>query len=256
MKINCCGKTDVGRKRSNNEDALIVKPELNFLAVADGMGGQASGEVASKIFIDTTLELFSAGEHKSEQETRDLIQDAFILANQRILKLALDNPRQKGMGCTGELIAFYENKHVIGHVGDSRAYVLRNGKLLQLTRDHSYIQEEIDNGRITEEEAKVHPHRNVISRAVGVKDELAVDLINGECSPGDIFLLCSDGLTGMVSDTDIEKTLLSSSSLPRKVENLIDSANSAGGKDNVTVALCEVLLGGEDNVTVIYEVQK
>lgn len=241
IKIACYGKTDVGLKRTNNEDALIVKPEMYFLAVADGMGGVASGEVASKIFVDTILEVFSEREGQSEQETLELVKKTFILANDRILRQSLENPKQHGMGCTGELIVFYQQNFVIGHVGDSRIYLFRQGELKQITKDHSFVQEQIDHGIITKEEAKTHTHRNVILRAVGVREELAVDLIKKECLPGDIYLLCSDGLTGMVDDDAIERVLSAPGNHQEKVEELINLAKKGGGSDNVTVALCEVL---------------
>jgi len=241
IKITCYGETDVGIKRSNNEDAFIVKPDLYFLAVADGMGGQASGEVASRTFVDTTLEVFSKAGSHSEQETLELIQKSFLLANNRILGRAMENPQEQGMGCTGELIAFYQQNFVVGHVGDSRTYLFRQGKMKQITRDHSFVQELVHRGVITEEDAKNHARRNVILRAVGVKEDLAVDLIRGECLPGDIYLLCSDGLTGMVDDAIIENVLSTSGNLPEKTKQLIELAKSAGGKDNITVALCEIL---------------
>ncbi len=241
IKITCYGETDVGVKRTNNEDAIIVKPDLYFLAVADGMGGQASGEVASSTFADTTLEVFSKSGNRSEQETLELIQKSFILANERVLGKAMENPEQHGMGCTGELIAFYQQNFVVGHVGDSRTYLFRQGKMKQITQDHSFVQELIHKGVITEEEAKSHARRNVILRAIGVKEELPVDIIKGECLTGDLYLLCSDGLTGMVDDVAIENTLSNSGTLPEKTKQLIGSAKSAGGKDNITVALCEIL---------------
>lgn len=241
-KIICYGKSDVGLKRSNNEDAFIVKPDLGFLALADGMGGVASGEVASQIFAETVSEVFSKNKRQSEQETLDLVQKIFRLTNEKIFNKANNNPHHHGMGCTAELIAFYCQNFVLGHVGDSRTYFFRQGRLRQITHDHSLVQGHIDRGLITRFEAKEHSKRNVILRAVGVNETLSVDLIRGTVLPGDFFLLCSDGLTDMVDDSVIEKVLLSSAeSLSGKVEQLVNLAKSAGGKDNITVALCEIV---------------
>ncbi len=241
-KIVCYGMSDVGIKRSNNEDAFIIKPDLGFLALADGMGGVASGEVASQIFAETVSEVFSKNKRQSEQETLELVQKTFRLANERILNQADKNLQHHGMGCTAELIAFYYQNFVLGHVGDSRTYFLRQGHLKQITHDHSLVQGHIDRGLITRFEAKGHSKRNIILRAVGVNDTLSVDLVRGTVLPGDFFLLCSDGLTDMVDDSVIENVLLSSAeNLSGKVEQLINLAKSSGGKDNITVALCEIV---------------
>ena len=145
------------------------------------------------------------------------------------------------MGCTAEVLAFYDQSYVVGHVGDSRTYLFREGQLRQITRDHSVVQEQLDEGLITPEEARNHALRHVILRAVGVRDTLAVDLIRGKNRPGDIFLLCSDGLTDMVEDTLIREVLVLSLGLNQKVDRLIELAKSAGGRDNITVILCEVI---------------
>jgi serine/threonine protein phosphatase PrpC len=145
------------------------------------------------------------------------------------------------MGCTAELVGFFNEGFVLGHMGDSRTYRFRNGQLKQLTQDHSLVQDQIDHGLITPAEARNHPLRNVILRAVGVKKSAALDLIRGKAFPGDLFLLCSDGLTDMVDDTLIQETLSSSIVLPEKVENLVELAKSAGGYDNITVVLSEIV---------------
>jgi PPM family protein phosphatase len=208
--------------------------------VADGMGGAASGEVASRIFIESALEVFSRGGRTSEQEILDSVQEVFQVANERILKQATENPRQQGMGCTAELIAFHGPMYVLGHVGDSRTYLFRNAKLKQITKDHSLLQDQLDQGIITPAEARNYSLRHVINRAVGIDETLAVDLIRGGYLPGDIFLLCSDGLTDMVDDTAIEHALSFNHGLEQKGEKLIALAKEAGGKDNITIILCEV----------------
>ncbi len=240
-KIISSGRSDVGLKRSTNEDAFILKPAEGFLAVADGMGGEAAGEVASRIFIDSALTVFSQGESRSEQETLERVQDTFSLANEKISSHVKRHPEHEGMGCTAELFAFYHDHFILGHVGDSRTYLLRQGRLRQLTKDHSLIQDQINQGLISPVEARRHSLRNVILRAVGADETLSIDLVRGECVPGDLFLLCSDGLTNLVEDASIQGVLSSPLELPQKVERLIQMAKSAGGYDNITVILGEVI---------------
>lgn len=240
LKIRSFGKSDPGLKRANNEDAFLVRTEINLLSVADGMGGAAAGEVASQIFVDTASEVFSIHVERSEKEALELVQEVFRLANERILKYAAENPHHQGLGCTAELMTFFDQNYVLGHVGDSRTYLLREGQMKQLTRDHSYLQEQIDQGFLRPEEVKNHSLRHVILRAVGIEDTLALDLLRGKIFPGDIFLLCSDGLTDMVEDAHIQNILFSSLRIDHKTEGLIDLAKSAGGRDNITVVLCEV----------------
>lgn len=240
-KINSFGKSDVGLKRSNNEDAFRVVPEKGLFVLADGMGGAAAGEVASRIFVEAALEILLEGGRLSEQETLDLVQEVFRLANGRILSDVRENPHHQGMGCTAELMAFHNQNYVLGHVGDSRTYLFRQGRLQKLTRDHSLVQDQIDQGLIAPDEARRNPLRNVILRAVGINENLAVDLIRGKSSPGDLFLLCSDGLTDMMNDASIQEVLLSPIDLAQKGENLIELAKSAGGYDNITVILCQII---------------
>lgn len=235
------GKSDRGLKRSNNEDAFVVRPDMGLCLVADGMGGAAAGEIASGIFVETTLEIFSKFEGQSEQETLEIVQKAFGWANERILNHVKENPQHQGMGCTAELAVFSDESFVIGHMGDSRTYRFRAGALKQLTRDHSVVQDQVDKGLINPAEAKNHPMRNVILRAVGINESLSLDLVRGKTLSGDLFLLCSDGLTDMIDDALIQDVLSSTMALPQKVEKLIDLANSAGGHDNITVVLSEVI---------------
>jgi len=234
------GNSDVGLRRSNNEDAFVVRPDLGFFAVADGMGGAAAGEEASRIFIETAQEVFSDACSDSEEQSFKLVQRAFALANERILGHVKNNPDHEGMGCTAELIAFSGNGYVLGHMGDSRTYRFRNGRLKQLSKDHSFVQDQIDQGLITPAEAKNHRMRNIVLRAVGVKESLALDLIRGKAVSGDLFLLCSDGLTDMVDDSSIEEVCCSKSTLSQKADQFIELAQSAGGYDNITVALAQI----------------
>jgi protein phosphatase len=240
LKINSAAKTDIGMKRSSNEDAFLASPDLGLYAVADGMGGAAAGEVASRIFVDSALEVFSRVSRQSEQEMYVLIQEAFRLGNERMIGHVTSNPLDRGMGCTAELIAFYGDNYMVGHVGDSRTYLLREQNLRQVTKDHSLVQDQLDKGLITPEEAKRHNFRNIVLRAVGTDPTVSLDLIKGKCQPGDIFLLCSDGLTDLVEDSLIREILSSLSGIMDKADQLVKSANTAGGNDNITVLLCEI----------------
>lgn len=240
--MNFFGKSNPGLRRPNNEDSFLVNSEQDFCVLADGMGGAASGELASRIFVETAVEVFSKEENKSEQEMINLVQSSFRLANEKILSYANDNPEHEGMGCTAELLAFYNQKMVLGHVGDSRTYIFREGSLKKLTEDHSLVQDQINQGLISQSDAKKHSLRHVILRAVGIKEHLEVDIIRGNIMPGDLFLLCSDGLTDMVDDGLIQEILSKSLDISQKTENLIETANSFGGYDNITVILCEIPL--------------
>ena len=232
-KITAHGKTDCGLKRTHNEDAFIVRPDLPLFVVADGMGGAAAGEVASQIFTQTAIEVFDP-----KKDPLTCIQEIFKIANHRIYSKAKENPQYKGMGCTAEVLTFDNTYYFIGHVGDSRTYIFRNRHLHQLTHDHSFVQAQIDEGVLTKEAAKKHPWRNVILRAVGLDKMLTIDLIKGEFKKKDLFLLCSDGLSDMVDDTEIEYILNTKNLIKEKVEQLISLANKNGGHDNITVILC------------------
>jgi len=240
LKILSYGMSDVGLKRSNNEDAFVVEPDLGYCAVADGMGGAASGEIASRIFIETTREVFSRSKRTSYKDVIELIQNTFQMANEKILDQAAENTRHHGMGCTAELIAFYDEQYILGHVGDSRAYLFRQGNLIRLTKDHSLVQDQLDQGIITPAEAQSHSLRHVIVRAVGVDDTIAVDIIRGRYFDGDVVLLCSDGLTDLVEDAVIASALSLRLQLVQRAENLMALAKAAGGLDNITILLCEV----------------
>ncbi len=244
LRIESCGRTDVGLRRSNNEDAFVSAPELGFLALADGMGGAASGEVASGLFADTVREMFPSGPISAVEEAEELVRGTFLHANRRILELADRKPEHKGMGCTGEMVVFTDDRYVVGHVGDSRVYLLRGGRLRQMTKDHSFVKEQVDQGLLTPGQARVHPYRHMILRAVGIQNSLAVDLITGKAYPDDLYLLCSDGLSEMVGDLLIEERLASGLSLAEKANRLVRDACDAGGLDNVTVVLGLVLRVG------------
>ena len=241
IRLLASGKSDVGLRRSNNEDAFHVEVAGGFFALADGMGGAAAGEVASRIFVDVAREDFSgAGLSSSAESTVERVRRIFQRANEQTLRLARENPRYRGMGCTAELLAFAGSSYILGHVGDSRTYLFREGRLHQETRDHSLLQEQIDAGILSRNDARSHSLKGLISRAVGVEDHLPVDLKVGEALPGDIFLLSSDGLTDLVPDPTIQEVLSRPSEPDRKVDALIGMAKTAGGHDNVTVILCQI----------------
>lgn len=239
LKIVSFGKTDQGLKRPNNEDAFLVRPESGFCLVADGMGGAAAGELASRIFSETAEEIFTRSQ-APDIDPVELVQQTFGLANNRILQHAEQYPEHKGMGCTAELMAFSGDKFFVGHMGDSRTYRLKSGIFKQLTQDHSLVQGQLDKGLITPEEARNHTLRNVILRAVGVDETPALDLIRGNLTAGDLFLLCSDGLTDMVEDEQIAHILAKAATIRQKAEELVALANAQGGKDNITVVLIEI----------------
>ncbi len=241
IQIAFAGGSDKGLKRVHNEDAFICDAEFGFAALADGMGGAAAGEIASDHFVDAASKVFGAPGATLEAHVVSRIQAAYARACQSILDHVGEHPEHSGMGCTGELLAFYESNFALGHVGDSRTYLFRKGSLRQLTRDHSLVQSQLDQGIISLEEAKNHSQRHVIMKAVGISANVEVDLIKGEAIAGDIFLLCSDGLTDMVDDDVIATVLALPITLTLKVERLIAQANSAGGNDNITAVLGEVL---------------
>ncbi len=239
FKFLSAGKTDVGLRRSNNEDSYLVTPEAGLYAVADGMGGADSGEVASDIFVKTAGEIFAHPSELSEDEVNARVRDVFSRANERMIEYIAKHSLPLGMGCTAELLTFAGDRYLIGHVGDSRTYLLRNGELRQMTKDHSLVQQQVDNGYISAADARNHSMKNVVLRALGTTPELSLDLIRGRLLSNDLFLLCSDGLTDMVDDAGIRDILATGDSLPVKVTNLIESAKKAGGRDNVTALLCQ-----------------
>jgi len=240
FKLSACGLTDTGIHRSNNEDSLLVHIKAGAFLVADGMGGAAAGEIASRIFVDTARQTVSQQQDRTEDLAAELVKNVFLTANSRIRTHIQKQPKHNGMGCTAELLIIHELGFVLGHIGDSRTYRLRGSRLSRLTRDHSLIQDQIDQGIISRQEARTHRLRNVIIRAVGVDDQLEIDLIKGRFADGDIFLLCSDGLTDMIEEEAINTTLLIKGSLIDRASSLIEQANKAGGRDNISVVLLEV----------------
>ena len=225
--------THVGKVRSNNEDALIVIEPETFV-VADGMGGASAGEGASQMLIETVKQFLSKTPPPWNEK---LLSQAILLANDKILNKARLNPEFRGMGTTATILSFDGGKAYFAHVGDSRLYLLRNNYFAQITQDHSYVETLVKRGEISHEEARMHPMKNVLTQAVGAVTELDIDAANFSVQSGDIFLLCTDGLTNMVEDELIAKILLGASN---PADALIDAALSAGGKDNVSVIVAGV----------------
>lgn len=227
--------TDVGRSRTHNEDALLAAPPL--FVVADGMGGHAAGEVASELAIQTISQLAPA------YPNGPLLVQAINEANRMVFEAASNNERRTGMGTTVTAALLQGTRLVIGQVGDSRAYLLHDGALQQLTRDHSLMQDLIDSGQITPVEARIHPQRNFITRALGTAPTVDTDLYELNVSPGDRLLLCSDGLSGMLEDSELASTLTTIRDPQRCVKELIRLANRAGGSDNITAIVVDVSNG-------------
>jgi PPM family protein phosphatase len=238
MKISgYAGRTDTGRKRRRNEDAYVVAPPL--FAVADGMGGAQAGEVASKLAA-AALEDTDPGRLTGPERVASLIREA----NRRVHERSSTDPATSGMGTTMTVALVEQSGVVIGHVGDSRAYLVRDGSIEQLTEDHSLVNELLKSGRLSPSEADTHPQRSVITRAVGTDPEVDVDAFTVDARAGDVFLLCSDGLTDMVDDAAIlDAVAENAGDLDRATKTLVAAANRGGGEDNITVVAFAI---GED----------
>jgi protein phosphatase len=236
---------DKGRARSNNEDAVALD-EANALAVlADGMGGYNAGEVASSMateFIKTELGrwLQEAASNASDPDVRRAMDICVDNANRAIFNAANSNPQYAGMGTTLVVAVFRDGRLLLGHVGDSRAYRWRDGVLQQVTRDHSLLQEQIDAGLITPEQAAFSANKNLVTRAVGVEDTVLLETHLHDTEAGDIYLMCSDGLSDMLDDGSIAQTLQMHDSLDSLGQALVDGANDAGGRDNISLILVRV----------------
>jgi serine/threonine protein phosphatase PrpC len=233
------GLSHRGRRRRHNEDAYVVQPPL--FAVADGMGGAKAGEVASALAADAVQESGNDGE-SGEARVAALIEEA----NRRVFRRASEDREASGMGTTMTVALVEADEVAIGHVGDSRAYLIRDGRLEQLTDDHSLVAELVRSGKLTPEEAETHPQRSVITRALGTEADVDVDTFSVQSAPGDLFLLCSDGLTSMVDDeTILDAVERNRDDLQEAAKALINAANRGGGEDNITVVFFEVDGGAE-----------
>jgi PPM family protein phosphatase len=240
MKLRVGARTDVGRVRQGNEDSYMVHDPL--YAVADGMGGHQGGEVASKIALETLgrLTLEPSG------DTAPSLVDAVRQANRDVLEKAATDPGLHGMGTTLTALVTGGERVLLAHVGDSRAYLMRDGQMDQLTEDHTVVEGLVREGRLTPQEAEIHPQRSILTRALGVDGDIEVDETTHDVRPGDRILLCSDGLTGMVSEQEIQRIMAELEDPQRAAEALVDAANDAGGQDNITAVVLDVL---EDDET-------
>jgi protein phosphatase len=251
MKIASCGITDIGRKRQKNEDSYLVNDKIQLYIVADGMGGHAGGEFASKIAVSTVEEIikgndvpveakqsyFTASDSESDEGK---LRRAITQAGSKIVQRAIEDPDLRGMGTTATVLYFDDSKAYVAHVGDSRAYCVRGGQIIQITEDHSLVNEQLKSGLITEEEAKTHQLKNIITRSVGVQEEVEVDTIVWDVQAGDQYLLCSDGLSNMIQNHEMQQ-ILTQHSTEESARRLVDLANERGGDDNITLILVSVL---------------
>lgn len=251
MRVRFAGETNVGRKRAHNEDSFFLPDSERICVVADGMGGHASGEVASGLAVATIADFFK--ETAEEQEITwpykidrgfrhniNRMMTAIKLANMRIHEEAQVDQKRRGMGTTVVSCFFLDDTLIIGHVGDSRVYRLREGLFDQLTEDHSLLNDYIKMKHLTPEEIAAFPHKNVIVRALGMKPTVQVDILIEQPRVGDVYLLCSDGLSGMMPDTEIADLVAGGEDLDRLCDDLIAGANANGGLDNITVVVARI----------------
>jgi serine/threonine protein phosphatase PrpC len=236
MILRSAARTDVGRKRRTNEDCYAIAAELGYFVVADGMGGHRAGQLASRLAAEAAVGALEALEGSAATLTEKL-RCTIAAANREIYVAAQAKPEFSGMGTTVVSLLAAEGRVALAHVGDSRAYLIRGGRIRQLTDDHSVVGELVRRREITESAARKHPHRHVLTRAVGVRREVAPDLAELTSSPGDLFVLCSDGLTGLVHDEEIAEAVNAGTDLDEICAQLVDLANERGGKDNITVVL-------------------
>jgi len=236
MILHGFGASDVGRVRPRNEDSFLVRPDIGVFAVADGMGGHVAGEVASRTALDALAAALTIAP----------TDEASVLSAMRLANLAVwergESERDKsGMGTTLTSLSFPEERSTcfIGHVGDTRVYRLRGDDFEQLTRDHTAAYQMVESGQLSKDAARRHPLASMLSRSVGTRPEVAIDVASFDVEPADLYLLCSDGLTGMISDDDLEAMLRQDKLLPDLCTELVEAANLRGGVDNITVVLVE-----------------
>ncbi len=241
LTITAFGRTDVGVVRTDNEDNYLLIPDEGLYIVADGMGGHAAGEVASEMAVRIIARELRDVAREDEGRAADKLRTAIRRANEQIFQRTLNEQDKRGMGTTATAMLILGAKYLIGHVGDSRAYVLREDEMVQLTKDHSYVQEQVDAGYLTPQQARVHPYSNVITRCVGANDDVDPDVYGGTLRGGDLYLLASDGLTGMLEDHELKEILQNGSDMDTALAELIDTANGRGGLDNITAIILQVV---------------
>ena len=233
MTLTAFGASDIGRARARNEDAFVIRTDIGLFAVADGMGGHAAGDVASRTAIDALTAAMTIAADES------LIPAAVRLANLSVWERGQAEAAVAGMGSTLTVLLFSEDHThaTIGHVGDTRCYLLRKGTLEQLTRDHTSAQDLVDQGQLAKEAARGHPYSSMLHRAIGTKEDVDVDIVTTDVQTGDLFLLCSDGLSGLIAEDDLHAMIAQEKPLNEIVADLIEAANLRGGTDNITAVL-------------------
>lgn len=252
MQVRAFGLTHVGRQRQHNEDAYLVNDDAGLFLVADGMGGHAAGEIASRIAVDSVSEFIlhtkeddGTWPHSYDEQfsrSTNRLMAALRLANTRVVEAMRKDVRLRGMGTTIVASLADESTISFAHVGDSRAYLIREGRISRLTNDHSWVFEQVQAGMISEAEAEKHPLRNVITRALGGALQVVPDAREVEVRAGDLYLLCSDGLTGMIPESEILRIVVDNTEdLNRACQELIDTANANGGSDNITAVLIQAV---------------
>ncbi len=252
MHFTCAARTDTGIVRSGNEDNYLMLSDRGVFIVADGMGGHAAGEVASEMAVRLISRELGSLRGLTDEQAGERMCQAIIQANNAIFERTLTEHDKRGMGTTTTAMILLPRRYLIGQVGDSRAYLLRNGQFLQVTKDHSYVQEQVDLGLLTQEQARVHPYSNVITRCIGANAEVVPDLYFGGLRPGDILLLASDGLTGMLEDQQLVQILKSDGGPQAWVDKMITEANRRGGLDNITAIIVRIegIEGNTGEITV------
>lgn len=245
MRVLWAAATHPGRRRASNEDSYCARPDLGLFVVADGMGGHVAGEVASRLAVDAIEATIASGEccdngTRSLSAAEQRLQAAFQQAGRSIVSETSQHPRLRGMATTASALLVTADGWAIGHVGDSRVYLWRDGVLQQLTRDHSWVAEQVQLGVLSAEDARQHPWRNVVTRALSAAEVPAVDFSPFSPQEHDLLLLSSDGLHGVVSDEFIGEVLASGQPLDQMCQRLIDAANAAGGPDNITTLIVHV----------------
>ena len=252
MQLRAFGVSSVGRKRTNNEDAFAVVDSIQLFIVADGMGGHSAGEVASRLAVQHILSFFD--QHGKDEDTTwpfpyddtlsfpaNKLRTAIALANEQIQAYAAEHPESRGMGTTVVAALSAGERLIISHVGDSRAYLYDGSRLRGLTADHSWVSEQVRMGLLKEADAASHPLRNVITKALGTREQADADIQEVALNVGDRVLLCSDGLNSMAQDAEIEAVLARGLAIEKACHALVDLANDKGGEDNITVVLIDRL---------------
>ena len=240
MRFECGVKSDQGKIRNSNEDSYVAMDFQGTFLVADGMGGHAAGEIASAMAAEAVKSFLEEGERDSKTEV--LLQNAVQRANAHVYQAQMQKKELRGMGSTLTVLAISNNRFHIAHVGDSRAYLYRNGELKQLTQDHSAVWPLYETGILSKRDLAKHPQKHIITRSIGTYPQVEVDLQCDNASAGDIFLLCSDGLTDVLSDEEIGQNLSEDGTRPQDLaDRLVDAANNGGGPDNITVIVVRIL---------------